>query len=92
MRIDSVRATVRDRNSQGDNLFGQQVDLPRPHDRFQASPTKLQVLGMRRQSAPDIGDPVDLFGRFDIREDCSDLGILTVFVYEFHRAHYLILN
>ena len=89
MRVNSVGTAVGDGDGQGDDLLGEQIDLAGPHDGFESRPAKLQVFRMRGQGPPDVGYPVDFLGGFDVLENRSDLGVIGVFVDQFHGAHIL---
>jgi len=46
------------RHGQGDDLLGQQIDLARLHDGFEARPAQLEMFRMAGQCAPDIRDAI----------------------------------
>jgi hypothetical protein len=91
VRINSVGAAVGNGDRQGDDFLGEQVDLPGLHDRLEPGPTKLQVFRVRGQGAPDVGDAIDLLGRFNVIEDCSNLRMIAIFIHQFHSAHILLI-
>src|SRR5437899_2088886 len=47
------------------------------------------MFGMRRQGSPDVRHAINLLGGFDVLEDRSNLGVIGVFVDQFHCAHVL---
>lgn len=64
--VDSVLAVVGDRDRQGDDLLGQQVELARFHNCLKLLPGGLQVVRVDRQRLPEVGHEVDLLGGHDV--------------------------
>lgn len=90
VRVNSVRTTVGDGDSQRDDLFGQQVNFAWPHDRLEPGPAQLQVFRVSRQRPPDIRDAVDFLGGHNVVKDSPDFWMIGVFVHEFHGAHFIL--
>jgi hypothetical protein len=78
---------VGNRYGQGNDLFGQQIQLAGLHDCFEARPAKFQVIGMTGQSTPDVWDALDFLGRLDILKDPADLGVVGIFFHKTNGTH-----
>src|SRR5262249_49288563 len=85
--VDAVGAAVGRGHGQRDDLLGEQVDLAGLHDGLEPGPAQFEVLGMRREGAPDVGYPVDVLRRLDVCKHALDDRVRVVLVHQFHSRH-----
>jgi hypothetical protein len=64
--------------AKGDDLLGQQINLAWLHDGFEPGPAQFQMVGVGRQSAPDVRNAVNFLGRLDVSKNSPHLGLHRV--------------
>jgi hypothetical protein len=64
--VDSVLAVVGNRDSQGDDLLGAQIELAGLHDGLQLLPDGFQVIRVDRKRLPEVRNKIYPFDRLDI--------------------------